>query len=365
MLTLPQSYKAIALFTPGGDLVYSLDPDRRQHWHLDLCVAIQEVWHLSEPPHFLVPIYTATIDYQWDPRTQIRHIYAEAYRPSFPHRHLLNLLFQLPSPAWRCLDNPQGQEDLSFLLPYRRQFPQLWERQDWILDLTQVEHVRHSLSQWPPTLVQPLPAVGRGGAPSAAARRGGRMGADGESARIDRVRRAMDSTETIGGPSGSLGNHPGSGVDSGSGFDLGSSSGSDEDPDPGFNPNPDFSPGSDFNLRPGESATVLDRAHGGPSGGEMEERDLVTEIDRSYVLRLFVAGHGSSTLTILQHLYSLLEAHVTVPYTLRVVDIVKYPDQAEINQVKAVPTLIRVWPEPTYRVVGYFERWDQLAQLFD
>ncbi|MGA1473948.1 MAG: circadian clock KaiB family protein, partial [Prochlorothrix sp.] len=116
---------------------------------------------------------------------------------------------------------------------------------------------------------------------------------------------------------------------------------------------------------PGESATVLDRAHGGPLGGEMEERDLVTEIDRSYVLRLFVAGHGSSTLTILQHLYSLLEAHVTVPYTLRVVDIVKYPDQAEINQVKAVPTLIRVWPEPTYRVVGYFERWDQLAQLFD
>jgi len=324
MLTLPPSYKAIVLFTPGGDLVYSIDPSRRQHWHLDLCIAVQEIWHLSEPPHFLVPLYTATIDYHWDPETHSSRIYAEAYPPSFPYRHLLNALFRLSSPPWRCLEAPQGQEDVGVFYAYHRQFPQLWQRQDWVLNLNQIAQVRSSLAQphLGTALSTPwLPST----APSSPHRPDTPPVSETLALGIPAVETSPSEPPTPQTPNPGPSSH----------------SPAPTNPQPNQPPTPPATP----------SATRL----------PLTEADR----DRGYVLRLFVAGHGSSTLMILQRLYSLLESHVAVPYTLKVVDIVKYPDQAESNQVKAVPTLIRVWPEPTYRVVGYFERWEQLAQLFD
>ncbi|MDJ0558735.1 MAG: circadian clock protein KaiB, partial [Microcystis sp. M53599_WE4] len=36
-IVLPDIFKGIALFTPGGDLIYCIDPDKQTHWHLNLC----------------------------------------------------------------------------------------------------------------------------------------------------------------------------------------------------------------------------------------------------------------------------------------------------------------------------------------
>ncbi|MFM7558989.1 MAG: circadian clock protein KaiB, partial [Cylindrospermopsis raciborskii] len=58
--SLPQVFKGIALFTPGGDLIYCIDPSKQKRWHLHLCGVLQQILNLSEPPHFLVPCYTAT-----------------------------------------------------------------------------------------------------------------------------------------------------------------------------------------------------------------------------------------------------------------------------------------------------------------
>ncbi|KKJ01122.1 circadian clock KaiB family protein [Prochlorothrix hollandica] len=257
MLPLPPSYKAIVLFTPGGDLVYSIDPSRRQHWHLDLCIAIQEVWELPEPPHFLIPTYTATVDCYCDPQTQSNRIYAEAYGPTFRHRHWLNALFGLDNNPWHCLPSPQGQGDGTVMAAYRHQFPQLWQRRDWVLALDQLPQVY---------------------------------------------------------------------------------------------PSPPASPLDLWPDLPGQSNPAY--------------HSLLPPGEQGYVLRLFVSGHGAGTVEILQRLYGFLEEYVSVPYTLKVVDVLTYPEQGETSQVNAIPTLIRVWPEPLYRVVGHFERWEQLAQLF-
>jgi circadian clock protein KaiB len=260
MFPLPPSYKAIIVFTPGGDLVYSIDPDKRRHWHLDLCMAIQEVWGLREPPHFLIPIYTATLDCYRDPKTQTLRIYAEAYPLTYRYRYFLNALFQVETQGvamdWRCLPNPEGQGEGAILAQYQQQFPQLWQCQDWVLNLQQLPQARWS-----------------------------------------------------------------------------------------------FYPQSFENLAP----EVADR--------ELDPGDL-TAPEGGYVLRLFVSGHGAGTVEILKRLYQLLETYVSAPYTLKVIDINKYPEQTEANQIKAIPTLVRVWPKPIYRVVGYFDRWEQLCQIF-
>ena len=69
-LSKPQLFKGIALFTPGGDLIYCIDSSKQGRWHLNLCAALQEILDLPEPPHFLVPCYTATIDHWLNPQTQ-------------------------------------------------------------------------------------------------------------------------------------------------------------------------------------------------------------------------------------------------------------------------------------------------------
>lgn len=72
------------------------------------------------------------------------------------------------------------------------------------------------------------------------------------------------------------------------------------------------------------------------------------------VLKLFVSGYSLLTEQILTTLQSVLESSRYHPYTLQMVDVSKNPEQAELNQIAATPTLMRVSPTPVRRLVGEF-----------
>jgi circadian clock protein KaiB len=135
--SLPELFKGIALFTPGGDLVYCVDPLKKNQWHIHLCAALQELLDLPESPHFLVPCYTATIDRWRDPYTQQIRVSAEAYPLVMRHQALLNLLFTDRNLVWRSLPQTEGICDPMVLSTYRHQFPQLWEDHDLIVRFEQ------------------------------------------------------------------------------------------------------------------------------------------------------------------------------------------------------------------------------------
>jgi hypothetical protein len=82
-----------------------------------------------------------------------------------------------------------------------------------------------------------------------------------------------------------------------------------------------------------------------------------------YVLRLFVSGHGSQTEQSLKELHQFLKQGLAAPYSLKVIDICRYPELAEQDQITAVPTLVRIWPKPVRRIVGHLHHRDQLMQL--
>jgi circadian clock protein KaiB len=126
------SFKGIALFTPGGDVVYALDRQKQAHWHLNLCVALQEWLRLPEPPHFLVPGFTATIDRWQDANHQI-HTIAEAAPRVLPFQALLNTIFLTDGLIWQPSTVSQSFSDPMVLLTYRQQFPQLWETHDLVM----------------------------------------------------------------------------------------------------------------------------------------------------------------------------------------------------------------------------------------
>ena len=65
----------------------------------------------------------------------------------------------------------------------------------------------------------------------------------------------------------------------------------------------------------------------------------------------------------IQHFEESLERSLGCPYTLKVIDVLTNPEQAEIDQVSATPTLVKVWPHPIRRMVGNLDNMDKLLQM--
>lgn len=140
------SFKGIALFTPGGDCVYCIDEQKRLHWHLDLCAALQTHLGLAEPPYFLLPCFTATVDRWVDPTTQAPVTAAEAYPRALRFQALLNALFDLDNLQWRPNYSSAEECSVALIESYRPTFPQLWECHDLIIRVEQVGEVSAATS---------------------------------------------------------------------------------------------------------------------------------------------------------------------------------------------------------------------------
>ena len=127
------SFKGLALFTPGGDCVYCIDQRKHNHWHLDLCAALQTSLGLADPPYFLLPCFTATVDRWMDPTSHEIITVAEAYPRALRFQTLLNVLFNTDDLVWQ--PNYSHHEDCSVWVieSYRTTFPQLWERHNLVM----------------------------------------------------------------------------------------------------------------------------------------------------------------------------------------------------------------------------------------
>lgn len=239
---LPPFFKGIALFTPGGDLIYCIDSAKRVRWHFHLCAALQELLGLAETPHFLVPGYTATLDRWLNPKTGDTEIFAEVYPPVQRHHALLNAVFGTENTIWQVAPWQESSCEPMILETYRAQFPQLWEEHDLIVNFADIESSKSAK-------------------------------------------------------------------------------------------------GATVNPSPTPPVTL------------------------GYVLRLFVSGDNTATEQTLRRVHQLLEEGLHTPYTLKIVDIHKHPEQAELNQVSAIPTLMRVFPEPVRRIVGDLEDTQRVLQI--
>jgi circadian clock protein KaiB len=71
-----------------------------------------------------------------------------------------------------------------------------------------------------------------------------------------------------------------------------------------------------------------------------------------YVLRLYVAGTRSASLRAVANIKRICERHLSGRYRLDVVDLYQQPARAREDNVVAAPTLVRIEPGPTHRIVG-------------
>ena len=79
-----------------------------------------------------------------------------------------------------------------------------------------------------------------------------------------------------------------------------------------------------------------------------------------YVFKLYVAGHGRNSMSAISSLKRLLERELKRQYELKIVDVLEDPRLAEEDRILATPTLIRVLPFPSRRVIGDLSNRDKV-----
>src|SRR5688572_13526213 len=69
-------------------------------------------------------------------------------------------------------------------------------------------------------------------------------------------------------------------------------------------------------------------------------------------LTLYIAGETSKSIVALRNLKKYCEEHLENRYSIEVVDLLKEPHLAEIDQILAIPTLVRKIPAPIRKIIG-------------
>ena len=73
---------------------------------------------------------------------------------------------------------------------------------------------------------------------------------------------------------------------------------------------------------------------------------------RTWRLRLYVAGQTPKSITALANLRRLCEAHLPGRYRIEVVDLLNQPQRARRDDIVVIPTLVRKLPPPLRKIIG-------------
>ena len=71
-----------------------------------------------------------------------------------------------------------------------------------------------------------------------------------------------------------------------------------------------------------------------------------------FELRLYIAGQTPKSVKALQNITRYCEEHLGGKYSIEVIDLLKNPQLAEGDQIFAIPTLVRKFPEPIRKIIG-------------
>ena len=75
-------------------------------------------------------------------------------------------------------------------------------------------------------------------------------------------------------------------------------------------------------------------------------------VEKSWNLRLYIAGQTPKSITALTNLKKICEQHLANQYNIEIIDLVRHPELARKDQILAIPTLIRSLPPPLKKIIG-------------
>ena len=89
-----------------------------------------------------------------------------------------------------------------------------------------------------------------------------------------------------------------------------------------------------------------------PGTGDVLSGSLAQDASEVLSLRLYVAGEGPNSCEARTNLAAILEGRPAEGYRLEVVDFLREPQRALKDGVIVTPTLVKLTPLPTRRIIG-------------
>jgi circadian clock protein KaiB len=75
-------------------------------------------------------------------------------------------------------------------------------------------------------------------------------------------------------------------------------------------------------------------------------------VEQEQILRLYIAGQTPRSIKAFANLKRICEEHLKGRYRIEVIDLIQNPQLAAGDQILAVPTLVRLLPEPVRKIIG-------------
>ena len=82
-------------------------------------------------------------------------------------------------------------------------------------------------------------------------------------------------------------------------------------------------------------------------------------------LRLYIAGRTPKSMAALANLNTICEEYLKGKYKITVIDLLKHPQLAKDDQILALPTLVRMLPEPMKAIIGNLSNIERVLVGFD
>jgi circadian clock protein KaiB len=70
------------------------------------------------------------------------------------------------------------------------------------------------------------------------------------------------------------------------------------------------------------------------------------------ILRLYIAGQSPKSIKAIANIKKICEENLQGSYELELIDLYERPELAQVDQILALPTLIRKLPPPLRRIIG-------------
>lgn len=74
--------------------------------------------------------------------------------------------------------------------------------------------------------------------------------------------------------------------------------------------------------------------------------------EAEWQLLLYIAGQTPKSIKALSNIKKYAEEHLNGIYSIEIIDLLVSPQLAEGDQILAVPTLVRKFPEPIRKIIG-------------
>ncbi|MDD3082171.1 MAG: circadian clock KaiB family protein [Desulfobacterales bacterium] len=84
-----------------------------------------------------------------------------------------------------------------------------------------------------------------------------------------------------------------------------------------------------------------------------------------YLIRLYIAGQTPKSLNAVSMIRNFLKSKFPDQSRLEIIDLLKNPELAEMDNVFATPTAVRLRPLPVRRVLGDFSDMQKVLDAFD